>query len=167
MGYRNKGLLPYQGKPLICWPLDIIDALPRQVMISANNDLTQYRALAPTFTDGSPSLIGPLGGILSAFQQTNHDWLGFIPCDMPVSSSTLFTNIEEKLTDSFDAVLYRINGRANPLFGAYHRRCLAQVEMLITEGNYRASCLADALDVGWVDVEDPTLTNVNYLHQLK
>jgi molybdenum cofactor guanylyltransferase len=84
MGGVDKGLLAYQGYPLIEWVLTAVTPQVDEVVISANRNLDRYagyghRVLADTL----PGYPGPLAGVLAALDAVEADWLLVVPCDTP------------------------------------------------------------------------------------
>lgn len=85
MGGSDKGLLDYQGRPLI---ERILDQVPDSLnsmsrLISANRNLQLYSAYAPVVADNLQGYQGPLAGVQAALQTIKTDWMLSLPCDAP------------------------------------------------------------------------------------
>lgn len=84
MGLRNKGLLPLVNQPLIAHVISRLSGQIPQIVISANDDLDAYRGFGlPVIPDEIPDYPGPLGGMYSALQAVQSEWLITTPCDTP------------------------------------------------------------------------------------
>lgn len=84
MGGADKGLIPYQGRPLIEWALAVLDPQVDELVISANRNLEAYRAYGHrVLPDSLPGFPGPLAGVLTAMQSVGAGWLLVAPCDTP------------------------------------------------------------------------------------
>jgi molybdopterin-guanine dinucleotide biosynthesis protein A len=88
MGGADKGLIEYQGRPLIEWALAALAPQVDQLVISANRNLDTYaaygqRVLPDTLPDTLPDFPGPLAGVLTALDAVQADWLLVAPCDTP------------------------------------------------------------------------------------
>ena len=84
MGGADKGLLDYQGRPLIEWVLDALAPQVGEIVISANRNLERYAAYGRrVLPDTLPDFPGPLAGVLAALQAVTADWLLVVPCDTP------------------------------------------------------------------------------------
>ena len=84
MGGADKGLLDYQGRPLIEWVLDALAPQVEEIVISANRNLARYAAYGRrVLPDTLPDFPGPLAGVLAALQAVTADWLLVVPCDTP------------------------------------------------------------------------------------
>ncbi|MBW8371148.1 MAG: molybdenum cofactor guanylyltransferase [Thiobacillus sp.] len=84
MGGADKGLIEYQGCPLIEWALAALAPQVEEIVISANRNLDTYAAYGQrVLPDTLPDYPGPLAGVLAAFDAVNADWLVVVPCDTP------------------------------------------------------------------------------------
>jgi molybdopterin-guanine dinucleotide biosynthesis protein A len=84
MGGADKGLLEYQGYPLIEWALTALTPQVEEVVISANRNLDAYAAYGRrVLPDTLPDYPGPLAGVLAALDAVTADWLLVTPCDTP------------------------------------------------------------------------------------
>jgi molybdopterin-guanine dinucleotide biosynthesis protein A len=84
MNAADKGLLPFKGRHLIEHAIEKISPQVDDIVISANRNLDQYRALGyAVYTDHTDGFEGPLAGIASTIPHCRHDWIVVVPCDMP------------------------------------------------------------------------------------
>jgi len=87
MGGVNKGLQLFHGAPLAHHALARLarqSCPPSQVLISANHDLEDYRALGvPVWPDNLPGHAGPLAGFLTGLTHCRTPLLLTLPCDVP------------------------------------------------------------------------------------
>ncbi|MFP5464932.1 MAG: molybdenum cofactor guanylyltransferase MobA [Gammaproteobacteria bacterium] len=84
MGGADKGVLNYQGHPLIEWVLAALAPQVGQLVISANRNLDAYAAYGyRVLPDTLPDYPGPLAGVLAALEAVDADWLLVVPCDTP------------------------------------------------------------------------------------
>ena len=84
MGGADKGLIDYQGRPLIEWVLAALAPQVGEIVISANRNLERYAAYGRrVLPDTLPDFQGPLAGVLAALQAVTADWLLVVPCDTP------------------------------------------------------------------------------------
>lgn len=84
MGGADKGLVDYQGRPLVEWVLDAVAPQVDELVISANRNLERYaRYGRRVLPDVLPDFPGPLAGVLAALDAVHTDWLLVTPCDTP------------------------------------------------------------------------------------
>lgn len=85
MGGQDKGLLEFNGAPLI---EQLIAELARQsvaTVINANRNLDRYRTFGlPVIQDRLADYQGPLAGFASAMESVATDFILTLPCDGPV-----------------------------------------------------------------------------------
>ncbi len=84
MGGRDKGLVPYRGKPLVDHVIERLAPQVDELLISANRNLDEYaRRGHRVVSDTLPDFQGPLAGVLAGLQAASHEWLLVVACDMP------------------------------------------------------------------------------------
>lgn len=96
MDGRDKGLLPFQGQPLVSFALNALKTQADTVLINANRNLDEYRALGyPVIQDETASFDGPLAGILSAMRAATTPYVLTLPCDAPRVTGECLTRLIE------------------------------------------------------------------------
>lgn len=96
MGGVDKGLVDYQGRPLIEWALDALRPQVDQILISANRNLETYAAYGHrVLPDTLPDYPGPLAGVLAALESIESGWLVVVPCDTPHLPVDLVTRLRQ------------------------------------------------------------------------
>ncbi len=94
MGGADKGLIEYQGRPLIEWVMMALSPQVDELVISANRNLERYAGYGhQVLPDTLPDYPGPLAGILAALQTVKADWLVVTPCDTPRLPSDLVARL--------------------------------------------------------------------------
>ena len=113
---RDKGLIPLKGRPMISYLIETIVGLDLSVSIISNE--SGYESFGyPIF----PDLVkdkGPLGGILSAFSNTETDHCLILSCDSPFTSQDVIKElISEAVLDQI--TLGQLGGKLLPFPGVY------------------------------------------------
>ena len=107
--------------------------------------------------------LGPLGGIMTALQQTNHSRVMFVGCDMPFLSGDLLSDIFEAATSGAGALFTQHSkGLGFPFL--LRRENLAIVEKQISKGELSLQRLAKRLAArAWVPSTEvqSSLYNIN------
>ncbi len=81
---QDKGLIEFDGMPLIEHILIGITPQVDQILINANRNQDIYRQYGFTvIADDLADFQGPLAGLASALQRTNTDFIVSLPCDCP------------------------------------------------------------------------------------
>lgn len=94
MGGRDKGLLHWQGRPLIETLHARVRPLTDDLIISCNRNQDRYARYADRLVEDAESgFPGPLAGILAALAVARHDYLLVLPCDVPMIDECLLTDL--------------------------------------------------------------------------
>lgn len=84
MGGQDKGLVVFNGRPLVAWVIDALQSQVPTLIISANRNLEHYRGYGwPVVSDRMENFQGPLAGIASALAAARTPWIVTLPCDGP------------------------------------------------------------------------------------
>ncbi len=125
---RDKALLEIGGEPLVARICRAAYEAAGSAAIVGDRQL--YRDLGfPVLPDRVPGL-GPLGGLLTALENTTARWNRVLACDLPGITSALLKEILETAQLSADArCVAAVSERRGPepLCAAYHRSCLDEV----------------------------------------
>lgn len=90
MGGRDKGLIDWQGRPLIAWLHDCVRPLTDDLIISCNRNSERYQPFADRLvTDQDDDFPGPLAGIRAGLEAARHEYLLVLPCDAPLVDRAL------------------------------------------------------------------------------
>jgi molybdenum cofactor guanylyltransferase len=84
MGGADKGLVEFNGRPLVSYAIDGLQPQVQRLLISANRNPDRYAAFGvPVIADTQPDFPGPLAGMLAGLARCETDWMVSVPCDMP------------------------------------------------------------------------------------
>ena len=114
----DKGLFVVNNKPLVEHCINRIKDQTKNITINANRNLKKYKTYnLDVFTDLEPESIGPLGGIHSALEKINTEYICFVPCDCPLLPGDLIKRLSQPLiTDNFDLSIVSVKGKYQPTF---------------------------------------------------
>lgn len=177
MGYRNKGLIPLGGKPLISYVVERLQRQVDQLYISANSDIEQYQAFGfPVIEDqiqwrGK----GPLAGIASLLPHLKDtDCLQVVSCDGPFIPSDLVAKLQKARLqgDPPHKVSYATTAEQGHYL--YLQGLVADlqcVESLLATDQLRIRALLECLDAQAVYFQSETeflnCNSIDDLHQLE
>ena len=83
-GGADKGLLTFEGRPLIEHVIQQVAPQVDDIIISANRNTEEYRHYSNmVITDNDDGYLGPLSGILSCLPHCSHELVLIVACDMP------------------------------------------------------------------------------------
>lgn len=96
MGGQDKGLLEWNGEPLIAHLHRNTRSLSDDLIISCNRNLERYAPYADQLVhDDQGDFPGPLAGILAGLRAARHDFLMVLPCDVPRIDAALLRRLRE------------------------------------------------------------------------
>lgn len=85
VGGRDKGLLHWQGAPLVAHVVRRIAPQVGTLLISCNRNAAQYLTYAETVVpDSRPDYCGPLAGLEAASVKIRSEYVLVTPCDTPM-----------------------------------------------------------------------------------
>ncbi|VAW64953.1 Molybdenum cofactor guanylyltransferase [hydrothermal vent metagenome] len=119
---KDKGLMHWQGKPMIEHIIQQINFPADKIIISANRNLSAYKKYTDHVVDDKSSNLnndyqGPLAGILSAMQACTTPYLFCLPCDAPVLPNDLLNHLWQCLqVQKKTSALCHDGNRLQPLF---------------------------------------------------
>lgn len=118
MGGKNKGWIPWHGKPLILHALERLLPQVHTLAISSNSEIDHYRRLGfPVLADRHPDFRGPLAGVAEGLLWSQHRNLLCLPVDAPQAPLDLAARLEHALLASDAEVALAHDGqRLQPLF---------------------------------------------------
>jgi molybdopterin-guanine dinucleotide biosynthesis protein A len=100
-GGQDKGLLNWQGLPLIDHVYRRIAPQVSEVLISCNRNRERYAALSTvTNADLRPEYQGPLAGLEAATAAITHPLVMIVPCDTPILPANLAKHLLQALAQS-------------------------------------------------------------------
>jgi molybdenum cofactor guanylyltransferase len=84
MGGQDKGLIEFNGKPLVEILIAELERQSLGIVINANRNLDRYRDYGfPVINDQLQDYQGPLAGFASAMDSVDTDFILTLPCDGP------------------------------------------------------------------------------------
>ncbi len=132
----NKALYPYEGQPLIEYPLNLASSHFSPVRIIAKT-VEDFAALGyPVVTDRLDSQ-SPLVGLYTGLQVSDSDWNCFLACDMPLVTGEVLRRLQnrvQRVPSDVQVVIPRTDWGLQPLCACYHRTLLGAIPEVIGRG---------------------------------
>ncbi|MEM7047633.1 MAG: molybdenum cofactor guanylyltransferase MobA [Pseudomonadota bacterium] len=132
MGYVNKALVPFRGKPLIAHVLARTNQQVSGQLINSNASAQAFSILStqdawPIIKDPPdlPAYAGPLAGILAGMivaKDAGFKNIASYPCDCPFLPRDLVARLMRARQAPQDIVLARSDGRTHPVVGLWPTR---------------------------------------------
>lgn len=166
---QDKGLMLFRDKPMISYILEKIDLIYLPVKIIANNnDYIQfgYDVVKDIIKDK-----GPIGGLLSAFHNTEADYVFLFACDMPFISIEAMQKVIAE-TEYDDVTVASVQNKINPLFAIYRTTLREETSKRISDDKLKMQDFIGNMRYKEVVIDDlivnnPTLlNNINSMYDL-
>lgn len=114
MNHQDKGMVLFKHKPLVEYPLALLQKTLDCIVISANRNLDKYAAYGHPVIQDLPQYaeMGPLGGIYSASIQLpdNIEFIQVVPCDTPFLPDYLTARLHNALLQTNTDIAMAISG---------------------------------------------------------
>lgn len=125
---QDKGLVPFQGQPLIMRVLNRVAGIADELLVTANQP-EGYRFLGLTPVPDRQPGGGALGGLYTALDAAHHLAVAVVACDMPfVNPLLLAFQLQMLIETGADLVIPRTPDGLEPFHAVYRREtCLPHV----------------------------------------
>jgi molybdopterin-guanine dinucleotide biosynthesis protein A len=141
MGGIDKGLIPFQGKPLIEHAINRLGPQVANLVINANRNQTVYSQYGyPIVADENQDYAGPLAGYLAGLKACNTPYLMTAPCDSPLFPTDLVEVLAQTLKKQGSHIAYASSqdpsGKiwAQPVFCLMKREVVDSLEQFLANG---------------------------------
>jgi molybdopterin-guanine dinucleotide biosynthesis protein A len=150
---QDKALLTLGGELLIKRGIRKLSEVCAEVTIAGGTeDLTRFGRVIPDRSQGC----GPLGGVVSALEQSSFEWNLFLPVDAPfVPVSALKAMLGMAAGFQGVCVMARAQGVMHPLCAVYSRKALGVLQQELDAGRWKVTLAIEAAGlVQFIDFED-------------
>ncbi|MGY1889955.1 molybdenum cofactor guanylyltransferase MobA [Pseudomonas jessenii] len=165
MGGQDKGLLQWQGEPLIAHLQRQTRPLTDDLIISCNRNRERYAPFADQLVgDDEEDFPGPLAGIRAGLKAARHPHLLVLPCDVPRIDATLLQDMRETANLNHDKpLMLRHDGHWEPLLCVIPVALLPAFEAAWSAGERSPGRVMRSLGATALQCpdNDPRLANLN------
>jgi molybdopterin-guanine dinucleotide biosynthesis protein A len=161
---QDKGLYPFNGKPLVLHALEILAPVCRELMISTN-DAASYAGFGyECIADISPNA-GPLAGIQSALTHAPTEVVAIISCDTPHIPSALYARLIQSIRN-YDVVMPTHSGFIETMTAVYAKKCLPEIEAAIKSKRFRILDAIESMDSLFLGIENESFYKPDIFHNI-
>lgn len=170
MGECDKGLIKFQGRPMVSYAIHAMQPVVSELIINANRNLHEYQEFGlPVVSDQSGNFNGPLAGLLAAMTYAKTGILLVMPCDSPLIKpqhlkKLLMVKAQQKadITVSFDGQ------RCHPVFLALSVSLKSSLAAYLASGERKVENWLALHHMVKADfsAEPEVFTNINTLAEL-
>lgn len=118
MGGEDKGLILFNGKPMIAHVIEVLASRVDHIIINANRNVERYSQFGyPVISDETQEFDGPLAGFLAAMRAVTTPEVLLAPCDSPLLSTELIDRlVAEKQRSGADIAVAHDGKRLQPVY---------------------------------------------------
>ncbi len=142
---NNESLIQRVVSSLSFFNSDIIVVIGKGQHLPQFTSYPRLRVVTDAY-DAKGSLVGIYTGLLTSSSRYNF----VVACDMPLLNRALIGYMLE-LSAGFDVVIPRLGEPVEPLHAVYSKSCLAAIEQLLGQGNYKIDRLLSLVKVRYVE----------------
>lgn len=179
MGYREKALMAFNGKPLITYVIKSLEKVVDDIIISVR-DKAQEELLTTvlpgyTYVSDAYENTGPLSGILSSLTVCRYEFCFIAACDMPYINENVVELLFKKSENHDAAIVRREDGHLEPLHAVYKCKPMVfETKEAIKNGKTKILAPIHRMKVNYVEIEEirkidrdlKTFININTLEDL-
>lgn len=164
MGGRDKGLIDWQGRPLIAHVHAVVRGLSDDLIVSCNRNQQVYQRYAEQcVSDVEAGFPGPLAGVLAGLAVARHGWVVVLACDTPRVDQVLINDLRRAALAANNAAMVRQGRYWQPMFSVLPRAILPLLAQAWNAGERSLQRALLGSPVAAVDCaeEDCRLNNFN------
>ena len=159
---EDKGLLVFNGEPIVKKVFKSLSQQVHMVVVSANRHVEEYQSFgAPVVKDRLPDYQGPLAGIEAALTVCMTPYALVVPCDAPFIrhdlAQKLYDKMEETNVNIVFAQSYTEQGEvaAEPTFALIRSCMLSHLRVYLDSGKRKVLGWYELTDHASVLIDDP------------
>lgn len=137
MGGQDKGLIEFDGRPIVELLIDQLNQQGIKIAINANRNLSTYQQYGyPVISDEMVDFQGPLAGFATAMKAVDTDYILTLPCDGPLLASDFVDSFIEAQSESHADISVADDGeRLQPVYALIKTDLLASLNTFLESGD--------------------------------
>lgn len=170
MGGLDKGLLPFQGKPMVAHVLERLRPQVAEILVNANREIDAYAQFGfPVIPDAIGGYAGPLAGLHCGLSAAHHPLAVTVPCDSPFLPLDLVARLHAALQQNdADLAVARTGNQPHPVFCLCRTSVLPNLTQFLAGGGRKIDAWYASLNTVEVafDDEAEAFANINTPEEL-
>jgi molybdopterin-guanine dinucleotide biosynthesis protein A len=147
---EDKGLIQFQGKPMIEYTLNVMKQCCDQVIIVSNNP--EYEQFGVTVIEDQIKDKGPLAGICTALSYSQNPTNLILTCDSPFVNKGLIEALISSKKAEVTLPIYE--GQLYPLTAVYQKSTLEYLQTQLDLNNLKVKDVIKMLNIHLVEVKN-------------
>jgi molybdenum cofactor guanylyltransferase len=170
MDSRDKGLVPFRGKPMVAHVIERLAPQVGPLIINANRSLEDYKTFGyPVIADEVGGFAGPLAGLHAGLRACTTPYIVTAPCDSPFLPQDIVLQLYTALTNNIaELAVAHTGGFAQPVFTLCTTALLPSLTAFLESGGRKIDTwysAHQAIEVAFAD--DNAFANINTIEELQ
>lgn len=165
----EKGLVKYLDKPFIKWVIEAVLPITSNIFLVTDNQ--DYSSFGYPLVSDAYKDKGPIGGIYSALNHSESDYILLLSCDIPNITSYVINNyLVKNLSGDIDVTYLSDDSDSYPLIAFYNKRLKSKFLNSINLNKLKLISLLTELDCQNIKVDKKdfnALKNINTKEELE
>lgn len=132
---RDKAQLLFCGQPLLSYQIDRWKNIFDDLVISVDYQ-KRFSWVSCKMIEDKRKGLGPLAGLEAVMLEAPADRYFITAVDMPFGCTDLAIKMSENCSNADVGIIRRFNGRIEPMFALYSRRCLPYIIQSLDKNEY-------------------------------
>jgi molybdopterin-guanine dinucleotide biosynthesis protein A len=159
----DKGLLLFEGKPMIQYVIEQMQPIFDKLVIVSNNP--EYEKFGLEVIPDLIKDIGPAGGIYTALHHSEAKMNFMVSCDMPFVTQEAIAFIVKNAVEN-QIVLLENQGKLEPLFGLYAKDCEAVWLQLIQQKTIKLQDMVSYFKLKIIPIENNEIFTASFFKNI-
>lgn len=170
MGGVDKGLVAFQGKPLVAHVLERLKPQVDELLVNANREIGTYEKFGfPVIQDAIGGFAGPLAGLHTGMTAATHELVATAPCDSPFLPADLVARLKNALdAHHADLAVAKTGDQPHPVFCLCRKSLLPGLTKFLESGGRKIDtwyASVKTVEVAFDD-EEQAFANINTPEEL-
>ena len=171
MGSVDKGLVPFNDRPMVASVIDRLRPQVDELLINANRNLADYDRFGyRVIPDAIDGFAGPLAGLERGLAEAQHELVVTSPCDSPFLPLDLVARLKSGLYDQVaDLAVAKTGTQPHPVFCLVRRSLHPHLRDFLLAGGRKIDAWYATLKTVEVNFDDEAeaFANINTEGELK
>ncbi|MGV6862176.1 MAG: molybdenum cofactor guanylyltransferase [Putridiphycobacter sp.] len=158
---QDKGLLLFQGIPMVQYSIELLKPLVTEIIIVANH--SGYNQFGEKVVEDQYQNKGPVGGIFTGLSASSTKFNFVLSCDTPFVSEALLRHLF-RLHQKSDVTIPAFNGKIHPLIGLYNSDLANDFEKAILQNELKLMSVNQRLNYNVVNLDSSDFSEQNFIN---
>jgi molybdopterin-guanine dinucleotide biosynthesis protein A len=162
MGFKDKGLLEFNGKKLIEFVSKLAHSVSQKVIISCNQNFDFYYSYGEIVKDEIKNFQGPLAGISIGLKKTTNEYAMILAVDTPNIDTSVIQNLVKNMDEKTDICVAFDGENIHPTIMFLRTNLKNNLDEFLKNGERKLGFWIRQNKFKKVLIDEKLLININY-----